>query len=491
MLVAEAVGTSGATVGWRVYRYDLDRVWGELPEVLSGRAIDLVTWIRESGGKHGQRFLIGPDGYPDLRINAFLESAKMRNLAELTNRDYAYSLALWLNFLLSRRQRWWEATEEDAEEFQFWRLTDPANTGTVGESAFLKDVAACKKLYSWAGKKYQVADPFQELEVPKGRRQEDVKWLDPAAVVRWRNVGLRGRGLDGRVDRSWRGRNEQRDTAFFDGLYGTGLRVASWASVVLPELPSPAPGRGYFTSELSDKCAKGGYGYRYWMPRAVLTGISAYAEGARARAVRQAQQLGRYELIRGLNVIFTSGRTSVTLEDSRGNKVERPWNLVSPQVRRTLYRETERGLEPLSLWLNEDGLPRDAGGWQHTFTAGNARVERLGLENFTCTAHMLRHSFALKWYAVGKLISARRLAHLTDDELRDFREQFGDVWHLVQTLLGHRQVETTKQVYLEPFHNLEVELLLAHAEGFPVGRFMAEAFADHPRVRTDPLAVGR
>ncbi|MEN8651516.1 hypothetical protein ABCR94_12960 [Streptomyces sp. 21So2-11] len=141
--------------------------------------------------------------------------------------------------------------------------------------------------------------------------------------------------------------------------------------------------------------------------------------------------------------------------------------------------------------MNEDGLPRAGHGWQHTFTAGNRRIKQLGLQNFTCTAHMLRHSAALKWFAVGKLVSARRLAHLTNDELQDFREQFGDVWHLVQTMLGHRRVETTKEVYLEPFRNLEVELLLAHAEGFPVGRFMAEAFASHPWVRTDPLAVGR
>jgi hypothetical protein len=42
-------------------------------------------------------------------------------------------------------------------------------------------------------------------------------------------------------------------------------------------------------------------------------------------------------------------------------------------------------------------------------------------------------------------------------------------------------------VPLEPFRTLEVELLLAHADGFPAAQFMADAFAGHPRVRTDPL----
>ncbi|ANE83520.1 hypothetical protein A7U43_28905 (plasmid) [Mycobacterium adipatum] len=57
----------------------------------------------------------------------------------------------------------------------------------------------------------------------------------------------------------------------------------------------------------------------------------------------------------------------------------------------------------------------------------------------------------------------------------------------MQTMLGHRHVETTKNVYLEPFRALGVQVLLAHAEGFPVAEFMAQAFAAHPMVATDPV----
>ncbi|MFL5342549.1 MAG: site-specific integrase, partial [Gemmataceae bacterium] len=131
----------------------------------------------------------------------------------------------------------------------------------------------------------------------------------------------------------------------------------------------------------------------------------------------------------------------------------------------------------------------DAHGWQHTFTGANARIAALGLQDFSATAHMMRHSFALKWFSIGKLVNASRLAHLDEEEVKDFREQFGNSWHLVQTMLGHRRVETTKNVYLEPFRKLDVELLLAHAAGFPVIQFMAEAFASHPQVRTDPMAA--
>lgn len=172
-----------------------------------------------------------------------------------------------------------------------------------------------------------------------------------------------------------------------------------------------------------------------------------------------------------------------------GAAIRRTWSDIGARTRRRLLRRTDAGLEPLALWLNEDGLPRAAHGWQHTFDVANDRIAQLGLASFSVTAHMLRHSFALKWYSIGKLVFTSRLGHLSERERTDLREQFGDTWHLVQAMLGHRTVETTKNVYLEPFRTLDVEVLLAQADGFPVGAVMAEMFTGHPRVRTDSLAV--
>lgn len=88
---------------------------------------------------------------------------------------------------------------------------------------------------------------------------------------------------------------------------------------------------------------------------------------------------------------------------------------------------------------------------------------------------MLRHSFALRWFSVGMLVYSSRLAHLSEEQARDFRTQFGDTWHLVQTMLGHRHVETTKNAF-GAVSRAGVQVLLAHAEGFPVAEFMAQAF---------------
>ena len=111
----------------------------------------------------------------------------------------------------------------------------------------------------------------------------------------------------------------------------------------------------------------------------------------------------------------------------------------------------------------------------------------MGFPGLLATAHHLRHSFALRWYSVGRLAYERRFAHLSEDEQKDFRAQFGNTWDLVATMLGHRNPETTKTHYLEPFRALDVELLLRHANEASVTQFLANYLADHPRVRTDPL----
>jgi hypothetical protein len=53
----------------------------------------------------------------------------------------------------------------------------------------------------------------------------DIMWLDPAAYRRWRDVGLLGQDLSGRVEPAWCGRNDQRNAAFCDLLNGTDLRL--------------------------------------------------------------------------------------------------------------------------------------------------------------------------------------------------------------------------------------------------------------------------
>jgi hypothetical protein len=53
---------------------------------------DVAAWLRGGGRRDGQPLLIGPDGYPDPRIDAFFCSRRMTNRAEATNRKYAFAI---------------------------------------------------------------------------------------------------------------------------------------------------------------------------------------------------------------------------------------------------------------------------------------------------------------------------------------------------------------------------------------------------------------
>jgi integrase len=497
------------TFNWSHHQVDLDRDWSAHAEdpVLQD-VPTLAELAKINGTPSGRFFLLGPSGVPDARVNAFFTAPRIRNRAEGTARKYAVALAIWLSFLEVVGRRWWEATEEDVSEFKFWRMTDPDNPRRVSGGTLKGNLVAVGAFYQWAERRYGVVNPIRLREVgllQQGRagrgyqasphvvRASDVKWFDPAGYRRWCDVGLRGFGTDGLEDESWRGRNDQRDCAFADGLYGTGLRLSEWGSLLDVELPTDDPSRGFYTCWLADACAKGGRGRQYWMPRSVLTDVLAYMEGPRAAAVLRAQAARRYDRLQPMWLIqrIVGDRRAELVSADTGQLSVVSLNTLDSPTRRRLFRQTGRDLEPVAVWLNHDGLPRQPHSWEKTFERANERVARAGLAGMVASPHHLRHSMALRWYAIGRLSYEMRLGHLTTDELKDFRAQFGDVWQLVQTLLGHRSVTTTMNTYLEPFRSLDVSLLIEHIEGAGMTTLLAELLERHPQVRTDPLRAAR
>jgi hypothetical protein len=316
---------------------------------------------------HGQPFLIGPAGRPDARINGLFTSRLMRTRSPLTWRKCGYSLGVWLNFLLAIGRSWDDVSEDDADYFKEWRLTGEANPQPVETITFAGNLAALRSFYRWASQEYGVCNPVaatQGVDLrPRGARSRDIEWLDPAGYRCWGDLGLRGLNLGGREDRSWRGRNGQRDVAFADGLYGSGLRLTEWASTLLVELPDDDPARGFRTCRLVDACAKGGYGHKFWLPRTALLTALDYVEGARARAVRRAQNDGRYQRLAGLRRVVEVRGDRLSVIEPDGRQTAPPVAAIGPSGRRRLFRATPAGLEPMALWLNEDGLPRDPHGW--------------------------------------------------------------------------------------------------------------------------------
>ena len=152
--------------------------------------------------------------------------------------------------------------------------------------------------------------------------------------------------------------------------------------MLLAELPAVGPGRGYVTCWLADGCAKGGYGHTYWMPHWALVKVLDYVEGSRARAVRRAQREGRYDRLDRVRLVLDVGRDHLRILELDGRETRPGVNALGPAARRRLFCRTPHGLEPLVVWLNEDGMPRDPHGWHRTFDNANARIAALGSPGF-------------------------------------------------------------------------------------------------------------
>jgi hypothetical protein len=249
------------------------------------------------------------------------------------------------------------------------------------------------------------------------------------------------------------------------------------------ELPIDAAGN-FPKAWLAAACIKGTKkeGRNYRIPRRVLRDIVGYCdplEGSRTEAIRRAQRAGRYERLSYLRIVTGYSARTRTLRIEGTPEGQLSLDTIGPDERRLLFRRTARGLEPLALWLAPSGLPKKPDGWEDTFQAANARIAEkwvqwtapeLGGEErehrkelcpLWARPHMARHSFALKWFSLLSLVWQPAVEGFTAQELADLREQFGDIWYALSTLLGHDDPAVTKDVYLEPFTSLQVDYLMS------------------------------
>ncbi len=466
--------------GWTLHFYDFGRRFVPVDDVIS-EVGDVEAWAKRNGARHGTPFFLDPWGRADALVNAYWRDPLVRGRASGTLRRYALSLKVWLDFLHVIGVGWDQASRSELAAFKEWRLSAQENPQHVSADTFCVDRAAIRGFYLWAAEQQGIDNPVRVRAIatswvagghaalestPSGLRRSDVKWLTPQAFRLWRNLGLRGFAMDGLPRQDWRGVTEDRDVAFVEGLFGTGLRIGEWAAMLAIEVPQPGP-EGLLRSRVASRCAKNGSGRTFWMRRRVSQHVYFYLqEGSRRAAIARAQDAGRYEHIADrwiVEHVRRDGRLEVV--DETGSRRTVRLDALGPSTRMKLFRTGADGLEPLWLWLNDDGSPRPKQAWYKTFDRANTRVakalEESGGSPLWCRPHMLRHSFALRWFCIASFVAWRRTGMLSKEEQRDFRNQLGDVWFLLATLLGHRGAEVTRSVYLEPFQVLQVEELIA------------------------------
>ncbi|MDN4519650.1 site-specific integrase [Mycolicibacterium austroafricanum] len=492
--------------GWTLHFYDFQQRFVSVNDVVPGLG-DVETWAKRNGARDGTPFFLDPWGRADALVNAYWRDPLVRGRATGTLRRYALSLKVWLNFLHAMGVRWDQASRSELAAFKEWRLSAEDNPQHVSPNSFCVDRAAIRSFYLWAAEQHGIDNPVRARAIatswmgggqivlestPSGMRRADVKWLTPQAFRLWRNLGLRGFTMEGVPRRDWRGLTEDRDVAFVEGLFGTGLRIGEWASMLTVEVPEPGS-EGLMRSRVASHCAKGGSGRTFWMRRRVAQQVHFYLqEGSRTAAIVRAQRAGRYEQVADLWVVEQvrpDGQLKVI--DEKGSRRTVRLDALGPSTRMTLFHRGRDGLEPMWLWLNHDGTPRPKHSWYKTFDRANSRVAKAlapsGGTPLWCRPHMLRHSFALRWFCIATFVAWRRTDMLTKQEQRDFRNQLGDVWFLLATLLGHRSAEVTRSVYLEPFQALQVEELIALMDADDrqsLERLVATVGVGEPRVLT-------
>lgn len=437
---------------------------------------ELVVRERSAGLGPGQPFLLRPDGGPDVDVLAFFASASYKLLSEQTQLSYAKDLRIFLSFLESQGRTWRAASSSDLLDFEYWRRRDQDNEHRISGAKFSRELAACKKFFAWQHKRGVIAsDPAVDDVAsgagagarslrPRDVRPVRVKWLTPRAYRQWRDVGLAGRLTDRTVDRSWRGRNDGRNVAFADLLWSSGLRLREAGTLLVQELPpSDTPGQ-FLRARVGAGVAKG-RGRDFWMSSSARSQLQAYMLSTRAEAVSRARREGRYDELPRRQVVVAQDRSGLRLQDVDGRVRTVALDQLDWRERDELFVHENGGIAPAMLFLGDSGLPMRYESWEAVFSTANRRCARLGV-SVSCYPHMLRHSFALRMLVTLLHAFDRRMG-LTPEERRDYRMLFGDPWALVQTLLGHTNPQTTRDIYLEPVSGLHVDLFLnaGDAEG--------------------------
>ncbi|MFI7356097.1 tyrosine-type recombinase/integrase [Streptomyces avidinii] len=469
--------------GWRTYWVPRRRYVdsGRVP-VLEGWG-DLAAREERAGVHAGDPILLSPDFRIDEVLILFLCRSSFARLAPETKRNYTDDYCLFFDFLWGRGKAWSEATSDDLWDFEDWRTRSPRNPRTVGGARWNRGLAALSRLYDWAVRSGRVAvSPVvmrsvlgrhgESVSVPvaraKNARGSEVHWLTPRAFRRWVDVGLRGHGVDGCPSSGWKGRLADRNAAFADLLFSSGVRLTEGASLLTFEVPNLVlEGGRYYVGRLARQVTKSKRARTFYVSSPVVGEVEGYVESSRARMVRRAQARGRYECLPQWRLVThqTGGRRRlVHWRDQDGLEGQTALAEATVEERMSFFAEGPAGPEPLWLWLNESGLPFRPQSWEGVFREGSARCQRLLAPETAaalfCTPHMCRHSFALCMLVVLNHVMDRRMG-LTAEERRDFRLLYGDPWRMVQDLLGHAQLETTRAIYLAPVADLQLRSLLA------------------------------
>ncbi|MGH3639399.1 MAG: hypothetical protein ACRDUX_10245, partial [Mycobacterium sp.] len=466
----------------------------------------------------GTPILLSSNGELDEWLVIYFNSCPAFTSLDLSSRKtYAFEIATWCGFLGKQVDplTWLEATEDDFIDFKIRRTDHLEFADAVAGSTWNKAVFALRGLYDWAvARKIPITPDGPVIDaspVPGGRgalrvpgarvnaalvRKERDRWIVPGTYRLWRDVGLRGRGIERVGPSQWRAagddessrvRNTLRNTAFTDFVYSTGLRVQEAGSLLLAELPQ----EGVVEAKLPAAIAKYSKARMWYAAPTVGRTLRTYVAVARAAAIRRAIREGRYDEIE--DIIWVTGFRRAkkgTFEVVQDDGVAMSLNTMKPATRRRLFWIRDGRPEPMALWLNEGGMPLHHESWIGVFEGANDRlwagIEATGAavsDELTVTPHSLRFSFALA-------LAVRLHQRLDDMHGWDENVAYGDgsrydeVFRTVKDVLGHKSVETTRGTYLPRVQRLRFDRMFGSTNAdATVGDLVSSLAQDLAEVR--------
>ncbi|HLW01596.1 MAG TPA: tyrosine-type recombinase/integrase [Ktedonobacterales bacterium] len=457
---------------------------------LDSHTTRMVKALQRAGIADHMPFILEADGSYDARLNQFFRELPLNGVRSPKSwRSYALDLLTWMRFLVQCRGKTiWDGDHDDLVAFHGARrgvtmplgnLPEPSvDFAQIDASSWNRCVAALDKFYRWAqAKAYirevpftyrqgqrrqgEVTETIQRNEaLERAARHGDMRFLSMDDYLRFREIGLRGHLPDGRDDPAFRGRNGARNAAFAELLVTTGIRLEEANSFLMIELPtfSLQSSEKNYPFSLAPGITKGEKGRTIRLPKRVLQLLQQYQQIERDSATARAQQKGTYQaLSRSIGVMSTKRHTCII---QLGNKrISRQIDRIPPSERCLLYHCAAPGtlIEPLALWLTEQGLPMKTDSWEAIFAQASVRCRQFGFD-LEVTPHMLRHTFAVHMLAmlieeqIGALFpsSGEELGAISDPSTAGaaaYRRLAGDPLRTLQRLLGHASITST-MIYL-------------------------------------------
>lgn len=441
----------------------------------------------------------------DTTLIQYFTSGTWRSYELKSQKTYAPLLKNFFEYMdVQRHKRPIEATTEDIALWKTLRTDYSVNPEhAVSLTSWVKERAALNSFFEWAASPARGLCSFNPMsELPRGREEATAqrrpasaseqaelgvrfvsksqrsyrgKWISPATYRGWRDVGFRGYTLVpgsspgkyrmGEPEATYRGRNKQRNVAWCDLAYLTGMRLTEQSYLLLPELPPQ------MTSDLVEVGLGGGI-TKYRKPRLIVEpptaamGVWEYTVGERQDAVARANRRGVYEDGDWIRVTGSSMRRG-QLYLRWGSGEYRMAADLKPEIRLRLLHEVGGRWEPLALWLTEGGTPMTSGAWSTVLERASdryvAETRRVGAAAMTVSPHCLRFSYALLYLiALHQRIDAA-LGPAPDGPYDSAR--YDRAYRRVQAQLGHASITTAKETYLEAVVDMRDDDLLSGAAG--------------------------